>query len=237
MVVVMNDIVASGAFMMSMGANHTFAKPSSFVGSVGVVLTSPGPLIPPAPDEREISTGPFKRGSDRRYFIALLDQLKESFAQIVVTERGDKLRISREELTQGRIYSGIEGVRLGLVDEIGGDTDAIEKAASLAGISDYDLLDVNTEVLRIFFQKLARIVEPLDDAGGQSTLADIGIITTLLRGTGDGGNAPDGVPSVASLRRLLLPSGISEVQREWPPGLPLEIRKPRIYYLYVGPSE
>ena len=237
-VIAMGDIVASGAYMMSMGANFMYARPSTFVGSVGVVLSFPGPLLPSLPDEQVITTGPFKRGSARRHFISATDQLKQGFAQMVITERGDKLRLSREELLDAQIFPGIEGVRVGLVDAIGGDTDAIEKAADLAGISNYDLVDVNTEVFRILNQKLARILEPLFDlTGSQPGVGDVRSLMAPPTGTGDAGQFPDGGTSISALRRLFLPSGVRQLQQEAPPGVPLEVETPRIYYLYVGPSK
>lgn len=45
-VLVMDDLVASGGFMMAMGANYTLAKPSSFVGGVGVILSPCRPYCP-----------------------------------------------------------------------------------------------------------------------------------------------------------------------------------------------
>ena len=237
-VVVMNDIVASGGYMMALGANHTLTKPTTFVGSVGVILSFPGPLIPDQPDERVTSSGPFKLGGgSRRHFIELTEQVKQAFAQMVITERGEKLRLSSLELTEGRIYSGVEAVRLGLVDGVGGDTEAIEKTASLAGISNYDLVDVNTEVFRIFFQKIARQLEPLallraDDPA----LADIRARRAL--GRVEDSPAPVDDPSgVEMLRRQFLPSGIAQIQEEAPPGFPMELNTPRIYYLYVGPTQ
>ena len=237
-VIAMADIVASGGYMMSMGANFMYARPTTFVGSVGVVLSFPGPLLPSLPDERVITTGPFKRGSARRHFISVTDQLKQGFAQIVITERGDKLRMSREELMQAQIFPGIEAVRLGLVDAIGGDTDAIGKAADLAGISDYEFVDVNTEVFREFNQNLARILKPLFDlTGSQPGIGDIRSLMAPPSGTGDAGQFPGGGTSISALRRLFLPSGVRQLQQDAPPGFPMEIDKPRIYYLYVGPSE
>ena len=237
-VIAMGDIVASGGYMMSMGANFMYARPTTFVGSVGVVLSFPGPLLPSLPNEQVITTGPFKRGSARRHFISVTDQLKQGFAQMVITERGDKLRLSREELLDAQIFPGIEGVRVGLVDAIGGDTDAIEKAADLAGISGYDLVDVNTEVFRLFNERLARILKPLFDlTGSQPGVGDIRSLMAPPTSTGDAGQFLDGGTSISALRRLFLPSGVRQLQQEAPPGVPFEVEKPRIYYLYVGPSK
>ena len=127
MVLVMNGLVASGGYMMAMGATHSYAQTSSLVGNVGVVSFS-DPLIPPLPDESVLATGPYKlSGFSREEWFGIVEDLKEAFAQIVVSERGDKLRISQDELVQGRLYSGMHAVRLGLVDELGGDSDALEK--------------------------------------------------------------------------------------------------------------
>ena len=235
-VISMDGMVASGGYMMAMGANYTFAKSSSLVGSVGVLLDFPGPFIRRPPGEDIVVSGPSKLdGGSRRHWIGLTDQLKEAFIQMVLTERGERLRISLEELSEARLYSGVDGVRLGLVDAIGGEREAIEKAASLAGIRSYDLVDVNAEVSRLLNQKLSRIMEPLSEgAGGQIGLAEIPNITILAAGA-DG--ASDEMARLRALRTLFLPSGIGEAQEEALPGLPFQVNRPNVYYLYVGPSQ
>ena len=237
-VVAMSSIVASGGYMMSLGANYTYAKSSSLVGSVGVILTNPGPTIPLPPTENFVVTGPFKGGGgSRRHFVGLTDQLKQAFLQMVATQRGDKLRISLDEVGQAKIYSGAEAVKLGLVDAMGGETDAIDKAASLAGISSYDLVDVNTEVFRIFVKKFKRIIEPLlGGDGGQPAFADIRTLIALSAETGDADDAFDRATSVEMLRRQFFPSGLGEAQQEALPGFPLTVNPPNVYYLYIGPS-
>ena len=244
-VIAMGDLVTSGAYMWSLGANHTYASPGSWVGHVGVFLDfGPGfaPLIPQTPDESVISTGPKKLtfGGNRRDFVRILDQLKENFYQMVVAERGDKLRLSRQQVLEARIYNGNEAVRLGLVDEVGGESEAIEKAANLAGISGYDLVDVNTEVFRILNEKFIRIVEPLEplliNAGAERRSVDIPALVGLPEGTGDASHPLDGIVSSSTIRRFLLPSGIRETEALLS-GHSLGINMPRVYYLYVGPSE
>ena len=131
-VIVMNGMVASGGYMMSMGASHTFAQTSSLVGNVGVVAFA-GPLISPVVSEDVIFTGPYKvEGSTRREWIGSVDLLKSAFAKMVVAERGDKLLISEDELVQGRLYAGLEAERLGLVDEIGSDSDWLSAPKQLS---------------------------------------------------------------------------------------------------------
>jgi protease-4 len=239
-VIVMNDIVASGGFMMAMGASYTYAKPTSLVGSVGVILSFPGPLIPDPPDERIVISGPFKLGGgDRRHWIGLAEQVKQSFAELVISQRGDKFKLGfgREELMQARIYAGVEAWRLGLVDDIGDDFDGIEKAARLAGISDYELVDVNIEVFRSFAQKFRRIFEASEGSGVLSGEGDIRTLMALSRGNGEPSHPLDTVANMHMLRRLFLPSGIGETQKDSLPGFPLKVTMPNLYYLYVGPSQ
>ncbi len=114
----------------------------------------------------------------------------------------------------------MESANTGLVDGIGGDSDAIEKAAQLAGVSNYGLVDVNTEVFRAFNQRFKRIIEPLQSGG-------------------DGGEWPaaSGQWPVDTLRRYMLPSGLGGEQERALPGFPMKVNGPNVYYLYVGPSE
>ena len=235
-VIAMSDIVASGAYMMSLGANYTYAKTSSIVGSVGVILTAPGPALPRAPGENVVITGPFKQGGgSRRHWVSMTDQLKQAFLQMVGTQRGDKLQISLEDLGQAKIYSGVEAVKLGLADDVGGNREAIEKAASLAGISSYGLVDVNVEVLRIFNEQAKRIIEPL--LGGDApTFADIRTLLALSSEREQADGPFQAFPGVELLRRQLLPSGTGESQAEALPGFPLTVNPPNLYYIYVGPS-
>ena len=243
-VMVLNELVASGGYMMALGANYSFTKPSSFIGNIGVIVSPLPPVLPSPPNERDGYTGPFKLdGGSRRDYIRLTDQLKQGFAQLVLTERGKKLRLTHEELLSGRIYSGIESVRLGLVDAIGGDTDAIERAASLAGISNYELVDVNTEVSRIFNEKRSRIREPLDSGAGFPDAADIAVLLALLDAREDSAQPLGSLESSIGLLlgqvldRPLLSRAGRQSQEDALPGFPLKITGPNVYYLYVGPSQ
>ena len=137
-------LLASGAYMMSMGANYIVASPTSNVGSIGVIGTIFPPLLP---SEFQIGTGPEKTlGQSQRAGVRELELAKESFYTIVVTERGDRLRIEKTRLLSGGTYIGVEALRMGLVDELGGEQDAIERAAQLAGLRRYDVIQVEEEM-------------------------------------------------------------------------------------------
>ena len=241
LVMVMDGLVASGGFMMAMGANYTYVKSSSLVGNVGVISFA-GPVIPFVPPENLVVTGPSKlSGSTRRDWIGMVDLLKQSFAQMVVTERGDRLRISEEELLEGRLYAGVEAVQLGLADAMGSDSDAIERVAGMAGISNYELVDVNAEVDRLFIQKIRKIFAASE---GAEPSADLSGVLALMSLAQEWGDPVGGLNRLGSESQLTgshefgnaLRSGILQQTQEDPlPGFPLEISRPKIYYIYAGP--
>lgn len=236
-VFVMNGLNASGGYMMAMGASHTYAQTTSLVGSVGVVAGS-DPLIPPNPDEAVLISGPHKLGGfSRMEWVAAIEDIKDVFAQIVITERGDRLRITEDDLVQGDLYHGVRAVRLGLVDELGGDSEALDKAAELAGIANYGLVDVNLEVLKKFVKDFEDVFPP----------ADAGMSSADLLALMDGDYASDDTEPhtlalqsggsqerLEALRGLILYGRLGVNQEAALPGLPYEINHPNIYYLYLG---
>ena len=258
-VLVMNGIVASGGYMMAMGASHSYVKTSSLIGNIGVVAGA-GTILPPRFSETVTFTGPYKlTGVSRRDWIASMDRLKAAFVEMVVQERGDKLKITPEELADGRLYSGMEGVALGLADEVGSDAQAYDKAAELAGISNYDLVNVNIEVNRMFVQQLRRIYSASGDGGTPLTEADLRLLRILTSrqvspapqlpddllidaaGAPEGSDATgvatadDGGPvNLEALKRPLEHGVIGVPPQEAFPDFPVEINQPQFYYLYVG---
>ena len=237
-VVVMKDLVASGGYMMAMGASHSFVQTSSLVGNVGVVSFA-GPLIPTIPDENVVYSGPYKlEGSPRRDWVATNDQLAAAFAKIVTGERGDRLRISEQELMEARLYAGLEAVRLGLADEVGAESDAVRKAAELAGISNYGFVDINLQVLRELLRDLEDFLS-LSAGPASSEIDDL--MELVSRGYEGAGPTLDGTESgevdpygLGAIRDLMLYGRVSTAGEDPLPDFPLEIGRPNVYYLYVG---
>jgi len=93
--------------------------------------------------------------------------LKNGFLQAVLLGRGDKLKLNHEELLSGEIWAGSEAVRFGLVDELGGLSQAYEKAAALGKISHYLVKDIREMLGKkepiqdtIFFQLSEGLITP-----------------------------------------------------------------------------
>ncbi|NND67823.1 MAG: signal peptide peptidase SppA, partial [Halioglobus sp.] len=62
----------------------------------------------------------------------------DSFLDIVATGRGIPLH-EMDALAQGRVWSATDALDLGLIDKVGGLGEAIDSAAALAGLSDYEV--------------------------------------------------------------------------------------------------
>jgi protease-4 len=135
---------ASGGYYIAVASNFIYAEPTSQLGSIGAwcILPTPEEL-----DEDIITTGPFKTtGGSRRKVTDELEMVRQEFVVAVTSQRGDRLKLSEAELSRAELYRGVESLRYGLIDDIGTSTAAIEKAASLAHIRNY-------EVVKLYIQK------------------------------------------------------------------------------------
>jgi protease-4 len=131
-----NSMAASGAYYLTAGADYAFSKPTSQVGNIGVIG-----YLPPAPTifEGIISTGPYKLwGTPRDTYVRQIEAIKQEFFNAVKTGREERLEAEPEVVLSGQIWPGSEAVKLGLIDELGTQSDAVEKAASLANITNYE---------------------------------------------------------------------------------------------------
>ena len=145
-VVSMGTVAASGGYWISTYGNHIFAEPGTITGSIGVFGLLPNVkklandhgvtwdrvqtarLAPPT------ITRP-STPEEMARIQAVVDDIYDQFLQKVAESR----RMRKEdvqEIAQGRVWSGREAARLGLVDEMGGLLDAVRYAAKLAKVED-----------------------------------------------------------------------------------------------------
>ena len=147
-VVSMGAYAASGGYWISSEADWIVAQPSTLTGSIGVFggkFVVADALARFGVDLRGISVGgeyadafastqPFT-APQRAAFAASMDRTYEDFVTRVST--GRHIPVTRvREIARGRVWTGAQGKALGLVDQLGGVTEAIGKARSLAGIPD-----------------------------------------------------------------------------------------------------
>lgn len=139
-VTVVNAMAASGGYYLAVNTDHIYAKPSSLVGNIGVIG-----YLPPAPFVIEdiITTGPYKLwGAPRDSDMRQVEMIKYGFFEAVKLGRGDKLTAGDEITFSGQIWAGVDGLRLGIIDEFGTENDGIKKAAELALVANYETLDL-----------------------------------------------------------------------------------------------
>ncbi|HEV3204691.1 MAG TPA: signal peptide peptidase SppA [Gemmataceae bacterium] len=143
----MMDVAASGAYYLAMGADHVIAHPTTVTGSIGVIMSlynASGLFHMIGVTSVPIKSGPNKdignparpmTDEERAILQTMVNSFYEQFVQVVVRGRGiseDRVR----PLADGRVYTGIDAQKLGLVDRIGYLDDAIKTAKELACIHD-----------------------------------------------------------------------------------------------------
>jgi protease-4 len=126
---------ASGAYYAMLPARDIYVTPASIVGSVGVRGAAPGPSLP-----GEIKSGPDKASATADQRRAQIETLQRAFVGSVMKHRGDDLALSRTDVAHAKVYTGARAVDNGMADEIGSTPEAIEQAASAAGLEDYEVV-------------------------------------------------------------------------------------------------
>ena len=128
--VFVEDVAASGGYMIAVAGDEIIADPSSIVGSIGVVSASFGfqDLLKKIGVERRVHTAgknkavldPFReeRPEDVERLKALQLEVHDTFIDLVKDRRGIKLA-DDPELFTGLFWSGKRGLALGLVDALG----------------------------------------------------------------------------------------------------------------------
>lgn len=170
-VTAVNGMAASGAYYLSANTDYIYTKPTSLVGNIGVIG-----YLPPAPFilEDVISTGPYKLwGAPRDSDMRQIEMVKQGFFEAVKLGRAGRLNAGPEVIFTGQIWAGTDAVRLGIADEIGTETDAINKAASLAKVSNFvakDLYELSglaaASTYPFFFQSPDGMIMPYPNEAG-----------------------------------------------------------------------
>jgi len=146
-VVSMGNYAASGGYYIACNANKIFAEKNTITGSIGVfgVLPNFSQLATKVGVHTEQITT--NENSNYSPFVPLNEKYKnitqEGVEQVYKTflsrvAQGRKLTIAQvDSIAQGRVWTGSEALKIGLVDKIGGLQDALKEAAALAKIKTY----------------------------------------------------------------------------------------------------
>ncbi len=173
-IVSMGNVAGSGGYFVAMAADKIVADPGAIVGSIGVlggkmVTSDLWSKLGIDWDEIHTSRSSTMYNGTQDYteeqwkrFQAWLDRVYEDFTGKVA--EGRKMPIERvKEIARGRIYSGIHGKEIGLVDELGGVVTAIELAKTSAGIHAED------SVKLVEFPRRKPLYERLLDKGKENS--------------------------------------------------------------------
>ncbi len=150
-VVSMGTVAASGGYWISTAASRVFAQPNTITGSIGVFSLVPN--IKTLANRNGVTFDTVKTG---RYADLFSIARPRTDAELAVLQRGtdavyaafiERVATARkltpdsvQAIAEGRVWSGEDAMRLGLVDSIGGLDAALKSAASLAKITgDYDV--------------------------------------------------------------------------------------------------
>ena len=137
------DVIASGGYYVALASDKIVVQPTSVVGSIGVIFNTfefSGTLAKIGATTEAIKSGPLKdMGSplkpltepERVVMQGMVDDYFHRFRDLVSARRGltgDRLAL----VTDGRVFSGENAVKLGLADQAGFLEDAIELAKNSA---------------------------------------------------------------------------------------------------------
>ncbi|MBD2325631.1 signal peptide peptidase SppA [Alkalinema sp. FACHB-956] len=146
-IVSMGSVAASGGYWIATYGDRIFAEPTTITGSIGVFGLLPN--IQKLANDNGITwdvvkTGKFADGAtisrpktqeEITIVQRIIGQIYDQFLTKVAESRKlDKAKVA--EIAQGRVWSGAEAKKIGLVDELGGLEAAIKEAANRAKLGD-----------------------------------------------------------------------------------------------------
>ncbi len=142
----MGNVAASGGYYVTLAANKIVANPATLTGSIGVILDLPNfkeLLKKIGVSQETVKSGPYKDiGSpvremtpeERQLLQGVIDNVYQQFIEVVV--KGRKLsREQVERIADGRVFTGEQAKRLGLIDELGSFEDAVDLTKKMVGLS------------------------------------------------------------------------------------------------------
>jgi protease-4 len=192
-VVSMGDLAASGGYYIAAPADEIWASPATITGSIGIFAVIPTvdkTLGKVGVTVDGVGTTPLSGqlrldrplGPEAKKFLqATIDRGYEEFLGRVSSGRG-KSRDEVNTIAQGRVWTGEDALKLGLVDHLGSFDDAVKAAAKRAKLDKWDLkyeepslswaqelaLQVRVKVISAFFRmddstrKLIQVAATLD---------------------------------------------------------------------------
>ncbi len=166
-IVIGEDVLASGAYLVAMGADEVYVNQDTLTGSIGVIMEGFGftDAIKKLGVTRRVYTAgnhkdrldPFETVSteDKEKIMGLLDETHTHFVEAVTSSRGSRLKGDPSELFSGDFWIGSQALKLGIVDGLGTMSELLPQVFNVTHYVDYSeepsildsvLKDVKTEL-------------------------------------------------------------------------------------------
>ena len=151
-IVSMGDMAASGGYYISCAADYIYAEPTTLTGSIGIFGMFPnasellneklGIHSSTVKTNEFADFGDFTRPFTENERIMAQNYINNGY-ELFTRRCADGRNMEQEEIKQigeGRVWTGTHAQQLGLIDEMGGITEAIAKAKELTGVSDATII-------------------------------------------------------------------------------------------------
>lgn len=147
------DVAASGGYYVAAPARLILAEPTTLTGSIGVFslkISLEGLLAKLGVNHEAIEKGPLSNAGsvyedmspeERASMEKSVDATYRQFLAVVAKGRKKEIEEVRK-IAEGRIWSGEEAKKIGLVDELGGLLEAIARARAAAGLAADEPVDI-----------------------------------------------------------------------------------------------
>ncbi|MGQ9366029.1 signal peptide peptidase SppA [Azospirillum sp. A39] len=216
-VVSMGDAAASGGYWVSMNADRIVADPATLTGSIGVVAGKP--VAEELSQRLGVSWGVVQEGRNagmwspvRPFDEAALERLNalvdRSYAAFLahVAEARRLAPDAVHAAAQGRVWTGAQALERRLVDELGGQEQALVRAREAAGLA----ADAAVTVA-VFPRPKSTVDRLMDFVSGEGEIVESGAALAALR------DAVPGLGPLSARLRPLLDAGDAGVRAVMPP--------------------
>jgi protease-4 len=154
LIISMGDLAASGGYYIACAADTIVANPTTITGSIGVFGLIPnlqhfyknklGITIDTVNTSKYADFGGMHRRLTSFEKAKIQDHVEGIYATFIsrVAEGRNMSTAAVDDIGQGRVWTGYDAKRLGLVDVLGGLETAIDIAAHLAKLDDYRIVSL-----------------------------------------------------------------------------------------------
>jgi len=176
-VVYMREMATSGAYYISTPAKRIYADPDTITGNIGALFESVNfgglmgklgirSVIIKSGPNKDIGNPTENLTTEQREILqSIVNETYQEFKSVVMRHR--TLHGNITEIFDGRIFSGRQAVKIGLVDELGTLDDAVRYAGSLVGIKG------KPKVIKEDFEQTASIINMRSVINSINTRGDI----------------------------------------------------------------